>query len=40
MFTTTEPVAGEAAAGQLADVHIEAATSTTLRGIARALVAA
>jgi len=37
---TTVNFTGSAAAGELVDVTIEAATSTTLRGVQRALVAA
>jgi tRNA-2-methylthio-N6-dimethylallyladenosine synthase len=37
---TTVNFTGQASAGELADVQIESATSTTLRGTARALVAA
>jgi tRNA-2-methylthio-N6-dimethylallyladenosine synthase len=37
---TTVNFSGDAAAGTLAEVHIDGATSTTLRGVQRALVAA
>jgi tRNA-2-methylthio-N6-dimethylallyladenosine synthase len=37
---TTVNFTGDAAAGELVDVLVESATSTTLRGVQRALVAA